>query len=183
MSSQPPQPTPDIARHEPALLLLARCQLPGCLRGILDPEDLVQETVREVLGAPDRFAGMTDDQMLLYLMRSLKNNLIDALRRDANRGRVSQQVVEDSSRRLDDWIDPEHTSPSERAVRNEQFARLAVALAALPEAQRLAVEMRYLRKMDVTEMARELDRTPNAVSQLIHRGLTALNRAMTEPDA
>lgn len=80
--------------------------------------------------------------------------------------------------RLADWLAADHTSPSERAARNEQFERLAGALAELPDAQRIAVEMRYLQKMKLTEIARHMGRTEGAVSQLLHRAVVALRGAL-----
>ena len=109
--------------------------------------------------------------------RSLSNNLIDAARKH---GRSRTDTLAQSSVRLADWLAADHTSPSERAERNERFERLAHALAGLPDAQRIAVEMRYLQKLKVSEMAALMNRNENAVSQLIHRAVTALRGVLDE---
>ncbi|MBA4062901.1 MAG: RNA polymerase subunit sigma-70 [Isosphaera sp.] len=177
-------PPPDLARHQPALLLWATCQLPAWVRGKLDPADLVQQTLLEALRTPDAFAGRPDHEVLAYLRRALANNLVDAARKFARtRGDLSPDALAESSGRLADFLAADHTSPSERADRNERFARLAVALAGLPDAQRVAVEMRYLRGCKVTDIARALGRSEGAVSLLLHRAVTALRGLLTDPDA
>lgn len=166
--------------HRPALLLWAKCQMPEWLRGKLDPADLVQQTLLEAHSARERFEGRTPLDVLAYLRRALANNLIDATRKHArSRTDVSPDACVHSSMRLADWLAAEHTSPSERADRNERFEKLACALAELPDAQRVAVEMRYLQQMKLSDIARLMDRNENAVSQLLHRAVIALRGALS----
>jgi RNA polymerase sigma-70 factor (ECF subfamily) len=171
---------PDLTRFEPALLQWATSQLPGWVRGKLDPADLVQQTLLEVVAA-DKFAGRPDHEVLAYLRRALTHNLIDAARKFAPT--KADAAALDSSVRLADWLAADQTSPSERADRNERYARMAVALADLPEAQRAAVELRYLQGMKVTEIATILGRSEGAVSLLLHRAVSKLRLELTEPAA
>ena len=158
--------------------------MPGWLRGKLDPADLVQQTLLEVHLACDRLAPMADHEVLAYVRRMLSNNLIDAARKHGrSRTDAASDDSGESSVGLADWLAAEHTSPSERAERNERFERLAVALAGLPDSQRIAVEMRYLRKLKVSEIAAHLNRNENAVSQLLHRAVAALRGVLVEPNA
>lgn len=174
-----PDSPPDLLRFEPALLLWANSQMPGWLRGKLDPTDLVQQTLLEAVNA-DGLAGRPDHEVLAYLRRALAHNLIDATRKHAP-ARGEWAAVGESSLRLADWLAAEQTSPSERADRNERFERLAVALAELPDAQRVAVELRYLHGLKVTDIARQLGKTEGAVSLLLHRAVGRLRVQLTEP--
>ena len=175
MTAEPP----DLDRFRPSLLLWAKCQMPAWLRGKFDPADLVQQTLLEAHAAPDRLAGRPELEALGYLRRALANNLIDAARKFArSQADVSPDDLARSSVRLANWLAADHTSPSERAARNEQFERLAGALAELPDAQRIAVEMRYLQKMKVNEIAQALSRSEGAVSLLLHRAVVALRGAL-----
>jgi RNA polymerase sigma-70 factor (ECF subfamily) len=169
---------PDLVRHESALLQWATYQLPGWVCGKLDPADLVQQTLLEAM-AVDKLVGKPDHEVLAYLRRALAHNLIDAARKFAPT--KADLVSAESSIRLADWLAADHTSPSERADRNERFARLAVALAELPDAQRVAVQMRYLQGMKVTEIAKALDRSVGAVSLLLHRAVSTLKLELNEP--
>ena len=173
---------PDLIRHEADLLRWATCQVPHWLRPHLDPADLVQQTLLEAWSAWERLAGRPEHEVRGYLFRALANNLIDAVRKHAPaRGDVSPDALAESSMRMAEWVAADHTSPSDRADRNERFAHLAVALTGLPDSQRLAVEMRYLLGMKVTEIAHALSRSEGAVSLLLHRALTALRGTLTEP--
>lgn len=158
--------------------------MPVWLRGKLDPADLVQQTCLEAYAARERLAGLSDLEVLAYVRRMLSNNLIDATRKFAReRADVSPDDFARSSVRMADWLAAEHTSPSERADRNERFERLATALAELPDAQRVVVEMRYLQKLKIAEIATLVDRSEGAVSQLLHRAVTALRDVLPDVDA
>jgi len=169
-------PTGDVLeRHRPALLRWAETQTPAWVRGKLDAGDLVQQTLLEALRDLGRLRDLPDHQALAYLRRTLSNNLIDAARKFAtSRDDVPAEAAGESSRRLADWLAAPDTSPSERAARNERFEALAAGLARLPDAQRLAVELRYLSGARVAEIAALLDRTEGAVTALLHRAVTAL---------
>src|SRR5262245_19209858 len=125
-------------RLRPVLLRLAAHQMPAWLRTRLDPEDLVQQTLAEARPPP----GLSEHELLAYLRRALSNNVIDKARQHAHgQGDVSLDVLAGSSLRLIDWLADDATSPSERAACSERFAFVAEALAALPDAQRVAVEI------------------------------------------
>ncbi len=176
-----PDSPPDLLRFEPALLLWAKCQLPGWVRGKLDPADLVQQTLLEGVTAAG-LVGRPDHEVLAYLRRSLIHNLIDATRKHAP-ARLEVMAAAESSLGLADWLAAEQSSPSERADRNERFERLAVALAGLPDAQRMAVELRYLHGLKVADIARRLGKTEGAVSLLLHRAVAKLRVELTEQTA
>jgi RNA polymerase sigma factor (sigma-70 family) len=69
---------------------------------------------------------------------------------------------------------PTPNSPRQRAERNEEVLRLAEALDRLPEAQRQALELHYLRGWSLAEVAEHLGRGKSAVAGLLHRGLDRL---------
>ena len=176
-----PDPDP-LDRHRPALLGWAEAQTPDWVRAKLDPADLVQQTLLDAVRGGGRLAGLPDHEVLAYLRRALTNNLIDAARKFARgRGDVSADAAAESGRRLADWLAAADTSPSERASRNERYARLAAGLVLLPGAQRVAVELRYLQGMKVAAIARLLGRSEGAVSLLLHRAVVALRDTVGHP--
>jgi len=170
---------PDFTRHQPALLFWATYQLPACARGKLDPADLVQQTLLEVLAAPEKLAGRPDHEVLAYLRRALTNNITDASRKYARDG-FSPDIAGQSSISIAKWLEAPDTSPSERAARNEKFERLAAAIIGLPDDQRVAVEMRYLQGMKVKDIAAVFGRSEGAVSLLLHRALTSMRDVLAE---
>ena len=63
-------------------------------------------------------------------------------------------------------------------AREEALQALQVALAALPDDQRAAVRLRFLEGKSLEETATALDRTPDAIRGLVHRGKEQLLAAM-----
>jgi RNA polymerase sigma-70 factor (ECF subfamily) len=57
---------------------------------------------------------------------------------------------------------------------------LAQAVEALPEDQRLAVQMRHLDGASVAAIAEAMDKTPAAVAGLLRRGMQALRDELRE---
>lgn len=182
-------PLLDIHRYRDYLILLARCQLPARLRAKLDPSDLVQQTLLAAHRDRAAFRGTTSGEVACWLRGILAHRLANAARdfdrdkRDVGRERPLGRAVEESSARLEAWLADARTPPHDRADRNEQLLGLAAALAALPDAQREAVELRYLRGLAVKEVAAEFGRTPAAVGGLLHRALVELNRVLAPPPA
>jgi RNA polymerase sigma-70 factor, ECF subfamily len=165
------------------LLLLARVLLDGRLRGQLDPDDLVQQTLTRALEKRDRFRGSDDAQRAAWLRTLLNHTLIDAARKLARAGRIARPLeaaIEQSSARLEAFVAADQTSPSGQVERQERLLRLADALAALPDAQRQAVELKHLQGLALVEVARWLGRSVSAVAGLLQRGLRALREDLGE---
>jgi RNA polymerase sigma-70 factor, ECF subfamily len=175
-----------LGRFRDYLLLLARAQLGGRLRGKLDPSDLVQQTLLEAHQKLDQFRGCTEAELAAWLRRMLGWSLADAIRtlgrakRDVARERSLEAALEQSSSRLEAWLAAGQSSPSQQAVRHEQEARLTEALADLPEAQRDALVLRHLKGWSLAQISQHLGRTPAAVAGLLKRGAKQLRLVLRE---
>ena len=166
------------------LRLLARLQLDPLARRVLDPSDVVQQTLLEAHQARARFRGETSGQLAAWLRQILACNLRDALRtlgrdcRDVARQQSLDDALAASSQRLAAWLAADQSSPSEQAERNERAVLLADALAALPEAQREALILQHWQGWTLDQIAAHLGRTPAAVAGLLKRGLKQLRQAL-----
>lgn len=174
----------DLERYRPYLCLLAEMGLDRKLRAILDPSDVVQETLLEAYRDRDRFTAGGDAELAGWLRRILANNLADLARahgrvkRDVDRQRSLDQVIEKSSLRLEQWLAASGSSPSEKAIRHEEVLRLAAALYALPEDQREALVLRHLHELTMRELCERTGRSTAEAAGLIQKGLVGLRKAL-----
>ena len=119
-------------------------------------------------------------------MSALANNIRDAWRkqrrkkRDVARERSLEASLDETSKRLRDWLVADQTSPSTRAARAEDLLRMADALIELSDAQRDAVVLHHLQGWTISEVAQQLDRSSSAVAGLLHRGLRKLKEIMND---
>lgn len=72
------------------------------------------------------------------------------------------------------------SSPSQRAVKQEELIRLAEVMTKLPEAQREAVVLHHLQGLSLAEVAQEMGKTEAAVAGLLFRGLKTLHNLLEE---
>jgi RNA polymerase sigma-70 factor (ECF subfamily) len=175
-------PARAIEAFRPYLCVLARMHLDRRLWSKLDPEDLVQTTFQEALESGNNLLQNGDGELKALLRQMLLHNLWDALRRFQQQKRdvTLEQPLDQSSSRL--MLSLEQSSPSQRAVKNEELEQLAEALLLLTEDQQEAVILHHLHEMKLTEVAEQTGRTIHATAGLIHRGLRKLQELLRERD-
>jgi RNA polymerase sigma-70 factor, ECF subfamily len=175
-----------LARARDYLRVLARVGLDPRLRAKVDESDVVQQSLLEAHRDWDQFRGTTDAERFAWLRQILARNLSNLLRdytrakRDVTREWRPDPAAEASSVRLERWLAADQTTPGTAAVREEEAARLALALAALPDNQREAIVLRNWHGLSVAEIAEHLGTTPDAVTGLLYRGLKALRTRLRE---
>jgi RNA polymerase sigma-70 factor (ECF subfamily) len=167
------------------LRLLARLQLGPKLRAEIDPSDVVQQTLLKAHERRGQFRGTTGAEQLAWLRTILAREIADALRRRGrrpDRALALEAAIEQSSARLDRWLEAGGPSASQRMMHEERLLEMVEALATLPEDQRAALELRHLQGLPVPEVAEQLGKSLPAVAGLLHRGLKRLRAAMGEED-
>ena len=179
-------PTGDnLERFREYLHTLARLQIGPQLQSKLDASDVVQETLLKAHANIGQFRGRTEPELAAWLRQVLANNLGMALRKfERQRFRTErslEQALDQSSAMLAKFLASEDSTPSQHAAREERLKKLGEALAALPDEQRTAVELRHLRGLPVPAVCRAMARSEASVAGLLRRGLKAL-RALLKND-
>jgi RNA polymerase sigma-70 factor (ECF subfamily) len=166
------------------LAIRTRGIIPSHLRRKFEPEDVVQEVYRRVCAGEAQFTGRNEAEVHAYLIRTLRSVVDDLVRGfDRNKRRVSlerplEPGPDDSTARPERWLAADHTSPSQKARRNEQLALLARCLGGLPEEQRQAVELRHLKGLSLKKTAEIMGRTKESVAGLVRRGLIEMRKRL-----
>jgi RNA polymerase sigma-70 factor (ECF subfamily) len=178
-----------LGRCRAYLSLLARFRMSPRLQAKLDPSDVVQQTLLKAHEKMGQFRGRTHGEFMAWLRQILANQLAEVGRqfgteaRDLAREHALRADLDESSARLQAWLAADQTSPSQRAIREEQLLRLAQALAELPPEQRRAVELHHFQGHPVAEVGRLLGRSPEAVVGLLYRGLKKLRGLLEDAQA
>jgi RNA polymerase sigma-70 factor (ECF subfamily) len=183
MSHDTKVPGRPLEHYREYLRLLARLHLAPGLQAKVDPSDIVQQTLVKAHQHRGQFRGQSEAEWAAWLRRILTNTLNDALRKYQREVRLEHGGigdVEESSARLEAWLEANQSSPSQQAMREEQLLRLAAALAQLPKDQRTAVERHHLKDESVTEIARCMGRSEASVAGLLRRGLHKLRELLQE---
>ena len=175
-----------LERHRPYLTLLARAHLNPRHPAKLDSSDIVQQTLLDAFAKQDQFRGSSEAELSAWLREILKHNLADALRhqrrdkRDVRRERSLEDGIDASFSRTQAWLAAVQSSPSQKAVKQEELLRLSEALTELPEAQREVIVLHHLQGLKLAEVAAEIGRSEAAVAGLLFRGLRTLHTLMGE---
>jgi RNA polymerase sigma-70 factor (ECF subfamily) len=173
-----------LERFRGYLLLLTQLHWDSRLQGRLDPSDLVQQSLLEAHQKRDQFRGTSEAELAGWLRQILAHNLADEFRRldrakrDVNLERSLEDLLGESSSRLQACLAAEQSSPSQKVAENEELTRLAGCLAQLPDPQREAVTLHHLQGLTLGELARRMERSEAGVAGLIRRGLKKLRQLM-----
>jgi RNA polymerase sigma-70 factor (ECF subfamily) len=165
-----------LARLRPYLHLLVRPQLGPDLAARLDSSDLVQESMMQVVRGIEQFQGAEVPQFLAWVGQIVARVV-------ASSGRLHGAVKRDRRRetggpcQLDQASAPD-TSPQERAMRDEQAARLAAALEHLPQAYRDVIQGRFFDGLPFADIAARFGRSVGAVRVLCLRAVERLRQEM-----
>ena len=166
-----------LEKYRPYLRLIAQRLLDQNLAARLDASDLVQQTCLSVLGRLPQFDGRDEAQFIAWLRTIHEHNIADAIREHLKTAkRAAGREVSLDAEQLAAQL--RASSPSQRVLVGENAARLAAALADLPEDQREAVRLRYLEGRSLAEIAERTGRSVVAAAGLVKRGLIQLRKTM-----
>jgi len=178
-------PEIDLTRFRSALLLLARAQIARQQCGDIEPSDLVQQTLLEAHRDRHQCTGQSEEEHFAWLRKVLRHTLLDAFDKvRAGKRAVSRKALEadltQSFVGLDELLVAFDTSPTERAVRNEELTRLSDALTQLPAQQQEAVLLKHFAGLTLKEISDRLGCTPTATAGLLFRGRQRLQELLEE---
>jgi RNA polymerase sigma-70 factor, ECF subfamily len=157
-------------RYLPRLRRWAHGRLPAWSRQMIDTEDIVQETLKNVALRIDKFEPRHEGAFQGYVRQTLFNRILDEV--DRAKGKVAESVG--SAR-----PSPE-PSPLEQAIGAELLERYEKALSKLKPDDRDAIIARVEMGLTWPEVAEALDKNSSESAQMtVRRALVRLAREMS----
>jgi RNA polymerase sigma-70 factor (ECF subfamily) len=137
----------------------------------------VQSVCRELLTHQERFQYPGEQQFLAWLYTTARRKISNRVRdlgrdkRDARReiGGLAESAMAELGAAY-----ARVSSPSGRALRAEEIARLEAAIDRLPEEQREVVTLAHLAGLSRAEIGEQMGKTEEAVRALLHRAKARL---------
>lgn len=163
-----------IDRKRPYLLCVVRHILGNALPG--DGSDVVQDASQ---AAVEHFASCRADhskEFLGWLTAIARNRALN--RRGGNRARPAQPLTPEDEA----WLAGDGSTPSERLHRREVAARVAEALAELPEGDRAVIVLRVFEGLPFAAIAGQLGVHEEAAKKRFQRGLQKLRPLLGDDD-
>lgn len=172
-----------LTRYRPYLAVVAQRSLRQLYQGRFDGSDVVQQTCIDAFNGIQSLHGTKACEFNAWITRILRRNIATLMRehtaqkRDTRRERSAPSDDGDASLQ---WIDCQspRMGPVTRIIRGEAALMLAQALLQLSDAERTAVQMRFLEGCKLAEIAGYLEVTPSVAARLIERGLEDLRRQL-----
>lgn len=166
-----------LARHLPAMRAYVRAHMGPQLRAHESSSDLVQSVCRELLTHQERFQFPGEQQFLAWLYTTARRKISNRARdlgrekRDARRevGGLGESALAELGAAY-----AQVSSPSGRALRAEEIARLEAAIDQLQPEQREVVTLAHLAGLSRAEIAVQMGKTEEAVRSLLHRAKARL---------
>ena len=137
-----------------------------------EAEDLTAEVFAAAYASIDRFRGHAN--VRTWLFGIARRKLIDSARRRQRQPEVL--AVDLPEGRLPD--PPGEDGPQIELERRERLAELRQEMLALPETQREALLLRCVEQLPLSEIAKVLGRSENAVKGLLRRARQAISRQL-----
>jgi len=165
------------------LLAIALAEMNSDLRPKWAASDIVQETLLDGQRDFARFSGESATDLLRWLQRILKNNLLDAVRqchtlkRDARREHALAPADLDSSQLVD-----QAARPSQRLQRDELENVVERAIERLPARRKMVILMHHKDGLGFDEIGRRLGVTDRMARYLWAEAIASLRDTLAETE-
>jgi RNA polymerase sigma-70 factor (ECF subfamily) len=166
------------------LLAYVQAHFPVELKGLLEPQDVLQDTWLKAVRAISEFRPVGPDPVYRWLVTISRNVLMDHVKYVRQKKRRSAHVrIERAGddapvvRLLEEMAVYQRT-PSKSAASHELISALDSAIERLPRDQARALRLRHLEGLEIKEIASRMRRSEGSVSMLCNRALKSLRWEM-----
>lgn len=133
-----------------------------------DAEDIIQSVVLRILEKKDSLILLPDNELEAYIMESIKNAIKNSLTRTKQFDSLQEEFF------------PSEESAEEIVLTGLEYSDIKEAVRKLSEVQRTIIYMNYYQNIEVSQIAKELDMTDNAVRSYKSRAMKMLRRIIAD---
>jgi RNA polymerase sigma-70 factor (ECF subfamily) len=171
-----------LCRHASRLKQHLTPRLPDVLKGVVDVDDILQQTFLQVFRDFQRFESQGPGSFYAWMRGIAENRLYDCVRQQKRKKRggdfrrqitIGEGSVSSAVDLIDQFKGPGAT-PSQSVARSEMMAAIRQSVSDLPRDQRDAIQYYCLEGRSLEETAEIMGRTTGAIRALIHRGKVRL---------
>lgn len=161
---------------------MADQHLDAKLRRKLNPSDIVQATLTRMVQGFGDFRGSSSAEFYGWLNAILTNEVNSTRRNFQRQRRDVRRESEPASAVVRGQFRPEDEMPSHRLQTQEKMAQFRKVIDRLPPDQAQVIQLRSIQELPFEEVARQMDRSANAVSKLWGRALISLQQELAKLD-
>ena len=159
-------------KYRPRLAVLVHYRLGPELRGLVEVDDVLQETFLRAFRDLSQFTYRSPGSFMNWLSTIAAHVLADLARFHARERRHAPELVRFRSASNPDGPEPvDSRTPSRLLAEQEGVRSLLGRLDALPEDYREAILLAKVEGLSTEEMAQRLGRSRESVSLLLHRAV------------
>jgi len=162
-----------IETYRVRLEALIQSRLGSALKNVLDVEDIFQETLYRAFLSVGGFEWRKEDSFFSWL-GAIAENVIRAAAKKAEKGDIIQLEREPADSRA---------SPSRALRRDERFNRLESSFKHLSPDHQEVIYLARIEGLAIKEIADRMNRSPDAVKQLLMRALRSLKARFGETES
>jgi RNA polymerase sigma-70 factor (ECF subfamily) len=173
-----------LIRRAPRLREHVSSLLTPALSDVLSADDIMQDVWIAAFRGRQAVRGNDPRRLNAWLNTIADRKVLDAirtartLRRGGGREQVKRSVERTSLDELVSIVGSPSRSPSGQASAREASVAVRVALGSLPDRNREAISLRYLRGLPLAQVAQRMNTTENAVRGLVFRGLHEMRQRL-----
>ncbi|PYU87605.1 MAG: hypothetical protein DMG08_27680 [Acidobacteria bacterium] len=147
------------------------------LRGLIEVDDILQETFLRAFKEFDQFTYQTPGSFFRWLARISNNVIVDTARHHGRQKRQAAELLRFRSESNPEGPEPvDSMTPSRLLAHHEGLRRLLSDLDALPDDYRRVILLSRIEGLSTAEVAETLGKTREATALLLHRAIKKLRQ-------
>jgi RNA polymerase sigma-70 factor (subfamily 1) len=164
-------------RQRRRLAVLAHYRMGPHMRGLVEVDDILQETLLKAFVQFDQFTYRAPGSFLHWLTRIMEHVIADTARYHGRQKRQAGELAPLRSEGTPEGVEPvDSKTPSRLLSQDEAFTSLLRDLDALPDDYREVILLIKVEGLSTQEAAERMGKSREAIALLLHRAIQRLRK-------